>query len=419
MQVTADNLRPGPAMESSSCNNDNIPFFDDADYEINDHYKHPEEAVDTPKTVFVEVLVVVDKYLVEKIGKMYVKGRYNPTHTMDRSNSELIEETKLYVRKFMSAVDIKFQGQFSNPRIKISICSIVADPEWDLPFGHKNRDSSWSKEDEDTLDLWDTRTNMYKFFETVLDYALLKEWTVYQNKKGNKFSPCSYDVILALSGREKILDLHTSRGQTASGKFGLSGLYGACSPHQHSTMVVHDLGTFNGVKTAVHHFGHELGAFHDGESGTPSSSCCRGDGYIMSDAIFTDLNVKNVFKNLNHASSWSSCSKLAINKFVSKAECLFNQPQHEHYPLFSWHELSENIDGMMFSYNQCPGNPYIGQGIHCTDHNPCQFLQCQRKDKCVVEERTYAMEGTYCTDDMKKRCYKGECYEGKDFAVTR
>ena len=47
------------------------------------------------------------------------------------------------------------------------------------------------------------------------------------------------------------------------------------------------------------------------------------------------------------------------------------------------------------------------------EYNICQYLQCQKQDKCLVQERTYAMEGTYCSLlDLKKRCFQGECYEG-------
>ena len=55
-----------------------------------------------PSTVYVQVTVVIDNMLYSKLG-------------------EEDEKVKLYARKFMSAVNIKFQGQFKNPKIKFVI----------------------------------------------------------------------------------------------------------------------------------------------------------------------------------------------------------------------------------------------------------------------------------------------------------
>ena len=55
-----------------------------------------------PSTVYVQVMVVIDNMLYSKLG-------------------EEDEKVKLYARKFMSAVNIKFQGQFKNPKIKFVI----------------------------------------------------------------------------------------------------------------------------------------------------------------------------------------------------------------------------------------------------------------------------------------------------------
>ena len=200
------------------------------------------------------------------------------------------------------------------------------------------------------------------------------------------------------------MDIHGPHNLLITGKYGVSGRKGACN-YERKSIVVQDLGTFNGVKMAVHHFGHVLGASHDGDEFSPN--CCRGDGYIMSDAAYNENNVENLFKNLVHSSSWSDCSKYHINKFVSNAKCLFNHPKQDRYPLFSWHELSEN--SMKFPRDQCPD-------VNCGD-SPCQYLQCQAQDQCVVQERTYAMEGSYCDDLQKKRCYQGECYDGNKLAV--
>ena len=69
-----------------------------------------------PSTVYVEVMVVIDKTLREKIGKTYKNGRWDPTHNPNTKDIET--EVQLYTRKFLSAVNIKFQGQLKNPKIK-------------------------------------------------------------------------------------------------------------------------------------------------------------------------------------------------------------------------------------------------------------------------------------------------------------
>ena len=59
-----------------------------------------------PSTVYVQVMVVIDNMLFTKLG-------------------EQKEKVELYTRQFMSAVNIKFQGQFKNPRIKFVIREVL------------------------------------------------------------------------------------------------------------------------------------------------------------------------------------------------------------------------------------------------------------------------------------------------------
>jgi hypothetical protein len=60
-----------------------------------------------------EVLVAVDDLLLEKIGG---------------TKADAIH----FIKYFMSAVDMKFQGSFIAPRIKIHIAGVLADER--LPF---------------------------------------------------------------------------------------------------------------------------------------------------------------------------------------------------------------------------------------------------------------------------------------------
>ena len=103
----------------------------------------------------------------------------------------------------------------------------------------------------------------------------------------------------------------------------------------YDSIIVQDLGQFSGVKMAVHHFGHLLGAHHDGEKS--SSACCSGDGNIMSKSKYNQKNLRNPKMSLHNSSYWPPCSVKAIEEFVSTATCLFNEPEVDHYPmLLQW-----------------------------------------------------------------------------------
>ena len=165
---------------------------------------------------------------------------------------------------------------------------------------------------------------------------------------------------------------------------------------------------------AVHHFGHLLGAYHDNSS----ADCCSGDGNIMSKSKYNKENLGNYHMRLPNSSYWSPCSVKAIEEFVSTAECLFNEPEVDNYPLFDWQDMVDEIEGGLPSLTaQC--SPYEFPALPCGD-NPCQYLECQAKDHitvsdkptfiCTPKEKNYAMEGTSCGD--KKFCFQGSCIKG-------
>ena len=187
----------------------------------------------------------------------------------------------------------------------------------------------------------------------------------------------------------------------------------------YDSIIVQDLGQFGGVKAAVHHFGHLLGAYHDGDE--TSSDCCSGDGYIMSKTKYNKVNLKDHRLSLPNSSYWSPCSVKAIEKFVSTAICLFNEPELEEHPLFDWQDLVGDIQGGAPSLtHQC--SPYSSFTVACGD-NPCQYLECDTKDYtsvsdtssrvCAIQEKNYAMEGTSCGEE--KFCFQGTCKKGNNF----
>ena len=173
----------------------------DADFEYPDeHYTAPKRDHLKPQTVFVEVLVAVDKDLIEKIGETFKDGRVQLKSLKNRPKSEIEEEVKLYVRKFMSAVNVKFQGQFSDPRIKFSIAFIIADPDVDTGFESEKVTGGYNT---DRLDVYETKIEMGKDLEDIVKVLMARQWKDYQPRVNEK----EYDIILALSGRKKFNDI--------------------------------------------------------------------------------------------------------------------------------------------------------------------------------------------------------------------
>ena len=74
-----------------------------------------------PITVTVEVLIAVDTALYEKVTQYYHNGRLDRgLHNFGHPE----EEVKLYLRKFMSAVNNKFY-QFKKPKVKFHISGFI------------------------------------------------------------------------------------------------------------------------------------------------------------------------------------------------------------------------------------------------------------------------------------------------------
>ena len=86
----------------------------DSDYIIIQNKPKEDDKQTVPSTVYVEVMVAIDDDLYTKIGKSFKNGKWS-SESIDK---HIDAEVYLYARKFMSAVNIKFQGQFKNPKIK-------------------------------------------------------------------------------------------------------------------------------------------------------------------------------------------------------------------------------------------------------------------------------------------------------------
>ena len=91
----------------------------DSDYVTNLNTKQQNFTFEVPSTVYVEVIVVIDDDLYKKIAGSYKNGEARSKTIQDEKYTKVNdEEVYRYARKFMSAVDMKFQGQFNNPKIR-------------------------------------------------------------------------------------------------------------------------------------------------------------------------------------------------------------------------------------------------------------------------------------------------------------
>jgi hypothetical protein len=271
-----------------------------------------------PFDIFVEVLVSVDEKLYKKVAKWYSNGIWNK----DKTNPELPagdpeEEVYLYVRKFITAVNFRFEKKFPTPNIQLHISHMLI--EYNASFVERLPNHN------NAVDTYKTLDNMVKYFGRK---------SLYLN------SPV--DLVVFLTGESIICNINCEsrlnglafKGGTCLGTPG--SIYGA--------VVVKDSGAFSGVFTAVHEIGHTLGASHDGDN----NCCCSDDGFIMQNA----MGVLRV-KQQNHY-RWSKCSCEDISSFVRTSQaamCLYNKPIHTPYPLMEWKDLiAPNVPSLA---NQC------------------------------------------------------------------
>ena len=388
----SERTEPPEKMKKGSCQEGKN--IEDADYR-DKVFDQKKPVGGKPKTVFVKVLVVVEKELYKKIIKKYKEGgkappRFDPS---TRSSDDLEREVVLYVRKFMTAVNLGFRT-FTNPRIEFSIAGVI----------HKLKKKFGSG--VQALKPWEENRKM-------------------KDRIDKQPGTYHYDVILTLVGRRILQSIQSTRYDILKkqpnpddeeidktihdGVYGTSGLGEACSPNKGS-IFIQDLGQFSGLKTAVHHFGHFLGSRHDGEN----NDCCSSDFYRMSNFVFDATNSDHVKKIEENAHKWSSCSKKLIEDFVIKAPCLHNRPKNDkYYTLFSWQQLGDsNIPSLK---EQCYGYyKETEKGKHCNqrnDLNVCNHLQCSNSDvQCEINTINYAMEGSVCqVGKVEGRCLQGKC----------
>ena len=85
-----------------------------------------EDDQSNPETAIIELLVIVDKALYDSVGGQYIKGIWMKPGTISNATPETEkQEVITYIRKFVSALNFRFQNQFTNPNIILHITGMM------------------------------------------------------------------------------------------------------------------------------------------------------------------------------------------------------------------------------------------------------------------------------------------------------
>ncbi|KAH0557364.1 hypothetical protein KQX54_004663 [Cotesia glomerata] len=230
--------------------------------------------VQIPHTLYIEILIIVDYPLLNKIGPDTIIS---------------------YLITFWNQVDILYRV-LSQPLYKINIAGIVI-PQDGETLGYFYKDPTYG---------WISQNFEFKGF-----LSNSAKWLY----KHQKFFPLgSYDIAVTMTSRKDPvkwtpLGYKSSAGVSYLGKVCQINHY---SKEIHNTAIVFDDGSFAGIPIAAHEVGHLLGANHDNRP-----PCSDTDGFIMASFV---SQTSNRFK-------WSPCSIKDFKTFLSTdPKCLYNKP---------------------------------------------------------------------------------------------
>ena len=330
----------------------------------------------TNANIYIETLVIVDEAMLETVGKQYSNGGWMKPGTLPNvTPQDKKMELTIYLRKFVTAVNSRFQNQISNPKIKLQIAGLkVGNPS-----------------------LFAKSTNGLDFRDTLENFKFETYQRLYKNAKFDIAMVLSAERFEEVKGATKVLGLAITKGVCTVDK----------NIRQYmGVMITKDVGgAFAGVETAVHELGHLLGAPHDGYG----NDCCSDDGYIMR----SPKKSAEAFP-VGRTHLWSNCSIKAMKSFLrsSGAYCLKKKPKKSLHPLFDFDGLvhpnvptpSQQCNSFLADYYTTPST--------CGDR-PCQFLECFDKTKC--QSQHFAMEGSLCSSDgqVESVCRMGKCLPRK------
>ncbi|CAG5079060.1 Similar to Venom metalloproteinase 3 (Eulophus pennicornis) [Cotesia congregata] len=230
--------------------------------------------VEVPDTLYLEVLIIVDYPLLNKIGQANIIN---------------------YLLTFWNQVDILYRA-LNRPLYKINIAGIVLPKDGEvLEYFYKDPIYGWISR---SLEFKDFLSNNAKW--------------LYKNQE--IFPLDSYDLAITMTSREQRTKW-TSSGYRSSA--GISYIGQVCQVNHYyrtreNNAIVFDDGYFAGVPVAAHEIGHLLGAQHDNRY-----PCSDRDGFIMASVLSKS---SNRFK-------WSPCSISDFKSFLSTdPKCLYNKP---------------------------------------------------------------------------------------------
>ncbi|XP_054162354.1 A disintegrin and metalloproteinase with thrombospondin motifs adt-2-like [Oppia nitens] len=223
----------------------------------------------------------------------------------------------------------------------------------------------------------------------------LTNFCVWQHKKrlhSRGVTP-RWDHALLLSGINMyVID---GLGRKKRHVVGLAPVSGMCNSLNSCT--ISEGTSFQTVLVAGHEMGHSLGMEHDG---TQDGNSCNNDNFVMSPTLGAGKT------------TWSSCSKDYLDKFVrsSQASCILGSSQHIN--IINQFIPTDKLPGQTFTADQQCVLRFGADAKHSPMQaleDICRLVRCDvGTGRNIIAYHAHpALEGTTCGN--KKLCREGRC----------